>query len=85
MPLCEPARHTMQSMDIQGRIECRMDKQGIIHSVFGKVSFGQQKLEENLAAVIQAIKEAQPSGIKGEYIRSISISPTMGPGVRVQL
>jgi large subunit ribosomal protein L1 len=68
----------------KGRIECRMDKQGIIHAVFGKISFGGKKLEENLATVIQAIKEAQPSGIKGEYIRSITVTPTMGPGIRVQ-
>lgn len=69
----------------KGRIECKMDKQGIIHTVFGKMSFGGKKLGENLSAIIQAIKEAQPSGIKGEYIASVSISPTMGPSIRVQL
>ncbi|MDD4318832.1 MAG: 50S ribosomal protein L1 [Candidatus Peribacteraceae bacterium] len=69
----------------KGRIECRMDKQGIIHSIFGKLSFGSKKLEENLNALIAAIKEAQPSGIKGEYIASVWIAPTMGPSVRVQL
>ncbi len=69
----------------KGRIECRMDKQGIIHSVFGKISFGAKKLEENLNAVIQAIQEARPSGIKGEYIASVVIAPTMGPSVKVQL
>ncbi len=69
----------------KGRIECRMDKQGIIHSVFGKFSFGPKKLEENLNAVLQAIQEAKPTGIKGEYIGSVSISPTMGPGVKVQV
>lgn len=69
----------------KGRIECRMDKQGIIHAIFGKISFGAKNLEENLNAVIQAVKEAQPSGIKGEYIASIWITPTMGPSVRVQL
>jgi large subunit ribosomal protein L1 len=69
----------------RGRIECKMDKQGIIHTVFGKVSFGAKKLQENLEAVLQAVKEAQPSGIKGEYIGSISISPTMGPSVKVQM
>ena len=68
----------------KGRIECRMDKQGIIHAVFGKLSFGPKKLEENLNAVLQAIQEARPSGIKGEYIASISISPTMGPSMKVQ-
>ncbi len=69
----------------KGRIECRMDKQGIIHAIFGKVSFGPKNLEENLAVVIQAVKEAQPSGIKTDYIRSISICPSMGPGIRLAL
>lgn len=68
----------------KGRIECRMDKQGIIHTVFGKLSFGPKKLEENLTTLMQAIKDAQPSGIKSEYIMSVSVSPTMGPGVKVQ-
>lgn len=69
----------------KGRIECKMDKQGIIHGIFGKISFGPKKLEENLTTLLQAIKEAQPSGIKGEYIASVWISPTMGPSVKVQL
>lgn len=67
----------------KGRIECKMDKQGIIHSVFGKISFGSKKLQENLESVLAAIKEAQPSGIKGEYIRSVTVCPTMGPGLRI--
>ena len=69
----------------KGRIECKMDKQAIIHAIFGKVSFGGKKLTENLEAVLQAIKDAKPSGIKGEYILSVSISPSMGPGIKVQL
>ncbi len=68
----------------KGRIEVRMDKQGIIHTIFGKVSFGGKKLEENLTALLQAVKEAQPSGIKGEYIKNVSISPSMGPAVKVE-
>ncbi|MFA6522803.1 MAG: 50S ribosomal protein L1 [Candidatus Peribacteraceae bacterium] len=68
----------------KGRIECRMDKQGIIHTIFGRMSFGGEKLKENLETVLQAIKEAQPQGIKGEYIATINVSPTMGPSVRVQ-
>ena len=67
----------------KGRIECKMDKQGIIHTVFGKLSFGPKKLEETLAALLTAVKEARPSGIKGEYIASVSVSPTMGPSVKV--
>ncbi len=69
----------------KGRIECKMDKQGIIHAVFGKVSFGADKLKENLEVILSEIKEAQPVGIKGEYIQTISISPSMGPGIKVAL
>ncbi len=69
----------------KGRVECKMDKQAIIHTVFGKLSFGSKKLQENLEAIIAAIKDAQPSGIKGEYIRTVSVAPTMGPGMKVQL
>lgn len=68
----------------KGRIECKMDKSGIIHVPFGKVSFGAQKLTDNLTTLLQAIKEAQPAGIKGVYVLSVAITPTMGPGVRVQ-
>lgn len=69
----------------QGRIECKMDKQGIIHTIFGKLSFGPDKLRENLEAVLQAVKDAQPSGIKGTYICSVSVSPSMGPGLKLEL
>jgi large subunit ribosomal protein L1 len=69
----------------KGRIECKMDKFGIIHAPFGKVSFGAQKLKENLEALLAAIKEAQPSGIKGVYLLGITVAPTMGPSVRVQI
>jgi large subunit ribosomal protein L1 len=62
-----------------------MDKQGIIHTTFGKVSFGEKKLAENLKALIQAVVDAKPSGIKGLYIASMSVNPTMGPGVKVTL
>lgn len=69
----------------KGRIECRMDKQGIIHTIFGKISFGPVKLRENLESLMQSIKDAKPSGIKGNYIISVTITPTMGPGVKVAL
>ncbi|MDD5103277.1 MAG: 50S ribosomal protein L1 [Candidatus Peribacteraceae bacterium] len=69
----------------KGRIECKMDKQGIIHATFGKLSFGPEKLKENLEALLHAVKEAQPSGIKGEYIASVTVAPTMGPGIRLSL
>ena len=67
----------------QGRIEFRTDTQSIVHAVFGKISFGKEKLTENLRVLLSAIKEARPPGIKGEYIKSITIAPTMGPGVRM--
>jgi len=70
---------------MKGRIEFKMDKQGIIHCVFGKLSFGEPKLKENLETLIRAIKDAKPSTIKGVYILSLSVNPTMGPGLKVQL
>lgn len=70
---------------MKGRIECKMDKGGVIHTYFGKLSFGAKKLQENLEALMNAINEAKPAGIKGNYIVSISISPSMGPGIRVDL
>ena len=68
-----------------GRIECKMDKQGIIHTIFGKMSFGGKKLQENLETLMQAIKDAEPSGIKGIYIQSVTICPSMGPGIKIEL
>jgi large subunit ribosomal protein L1 len=67
----------------KGRIECKMDKAGIIHVPFGKISFGGKKLQENLDAVLAALDEAKPSGIKSTYITSIVITPTQGPGITV--
>lgn len=69
----------------KGRIECKMDKFGIIHVPFGKISFGGAKLKDNLEALMQGLQEAKPSGIKSTYILSVNITPTMGPGVQVQL
>lgn len=70
---------------MKGRIEVKMDKFGIIHAPFGKISFGSEKLKENLNALIAAINEAKPSGIKATYIKTISVAPTMGPGVKVKI
>lgn len=70
---------------LKGRIEFKMDKQGIIHTIFGRMSFGADKLTENLTSLLQAINDAKPAAIKGPYILSLSINPTMGPGVRVEL
>src|SRR3989338_6549871 len=69
----------------KGRIECKMDKFGIIHVPFGKNSFAGSKLKENLDALIQAIHEARPVGIKSTYILSIYVPPTMGPGIKVEV
>ncbi len=69
----------------KGKIEFRTDKNGIIHSVCGKKSFGLAKLEENARTLIKAISDAKPSGVKGTYLQTISVSSTMGPGVNVEV
>lgn len=67
----------------KGKIEFRTDKNGIIHSIFGKLSFGKEKLSENLEVLLKAVHEAKPTGVKGGYIKTISLSSTMGPGIDV--
>ncbi len=67
-----------------GRIEFRNDKFGIVHSVFGKLSFGDKKLLENLDFFIKTLKDNKPSGVKGAYIKNVTINSTMGPGIKVQ-
>jgi len=69
----------------KGRAEFRLDRTAIIHLPVGKISFDKDKLLENLGAVIEAIVKAKPSGAKGQYIRSISLSTTMGPGFKLDL
>jgi len=69
----------------QGRVEFRLDRTGIVHLPIGKVSFDKEKLLENLRAVIEAMIRAKPSGVKGQYIRSISLSTCMGPGFKLDL
>ena len=66
-----------------GKIEYRLDKTNIIHCPIGKVSFGTQKLNENLDTLMDAIVKAKPAAAKGQYIRSCVLATTMGPGVRV--
>ena len=68
-----------------GKIEYRLDKQNIIHCPIGKVSFSEEKLNENFDALIEAIKKAKPSSLKGQYLRSVTLSSTMGPGVKVNV
>ena len=66
-----------------GKVDFRVDKAGIVHAGIGKVSFGKEKLTENLVAFIQRIVQLKPSTSKGIYIRSVVISCTMGPGVKL--
>ncbi|MBE5887028.1 MAG: 50S ribosomal protein L1 [Lachnospiraceae bacterium] len=68
-----------------GKIEYRLDKQNIIHCPIGKVSFTEEKLNENFDALMEAIKKAKPSSLKGQYLRSVTLSSTMGPGVKVNV
>ena len=66
-----------------GKIEYRLDKANIIHVPVGKVSFDEAKLQENFDALMEAIVKAKPSALKGQYLRSITLTTTMGPGVKV--
>jgi large subunit ribosomal protein L1 len=66
-----------------GKIEFRVDKTGNVHAVVGKVSFTVDQLAENLGAFMDAIMRAKPAAAKGHYLRSVTVSSTMGPGVRV--
>lgn len=66
-----------------GRIEFRVDKFGNLHAPIGKVSFDLSKLEANLTALMDAVTRARPSAVKGAYIRSVTVSSTMGPGVPI--
>ena len=66
-----------------GKVEYRLDKTNIIHLGFGKVSFGAEKLAENYDAIMGAIIKAKPTAAKGQYIRSVSVSTTMGPGLYI--
>ena len=66
-----------------GKVEYRLDKTNIIHTPIGKVSFGREKLEQNFNALLEAIIKAKPSTAKGQYLRSVTVASTMGPGVKV--
>ena len=66
-----------------GKVEYRVDKTSIVHCPIGKVSFGVDKLEENLSALMEAIIKAKPAAAKGTYLKSITLATTMGPGVKL--
>lgn len=66
-----------------GKVEYRVDKTSIIHVPIGKKSFGDEKLKENLDAIMEAVIKAKPAASKGRYLKSIVISSTMGPGIKL--
>ena len=66
-----------------GKIEYRLDKTNIIHCPIGKASFGAQKLTENFTTLMEAVIKAKPSAAKGQYLRSVAIASTMGPGIKI--
>lgn len=68
-----------------GKIEYRLDKSNIIHVPIGKASFTEEKLQENFDALMEAIVKARPSALKGQYLRSITLTSTMGPGLKVNV
>lgn len=75
---------TKAIVDIKaGKIEYRLDKTNIIHCPIGKASFGQQKLAENFKTIIDAIIKSKPSAAKGQYLKSVTISATMGTGIKI--
>ena len=66
-----------------GKVEYRLDKANIIHTSIGKVSFGPEKLQENFNALLDAIVKAKPAAAKGQYLKSVTVASSMGPGVKV--
>jgi large subunit ribosomal protein L1 len=66
-----------------GKIEFRVDRAGILHVPLGKISFGKEKIKDNIMAFVDAVMRAKPSAAKGTYVRSVTISSTMGPGIKI--
>ena len=66
-----------------GKVEYRLDKTNIIHTPIGKVSFGKEKLVDNFNALLEAVVKAKPAAAKGQYLRSVTVASTMGPGVKI--
>jgi len=68
-----------------GKIDFKVDRAGVVHAPLGKVSFGEKRILENLAAFFEALLKAKPPAAKGQYIRSIALSTTMGPGIKIDI
>ncbi len=68
-----------------GRIEFKVDRAGIVHAPVGRASFSPEQLQANVAALVDAVNRAKPTGAKGTYMRTLTLAPTMGPGVRVDI
>ena len=66
-----------------GKVEYRLDKTNIIHTPIGKASFGSEKLQDNFNALLEAVVKAKPAAAKGQYLRSVTVAATMGPGIKV--
>ena len=66
-----------------GKIEYRLDKTNIVHVPIGKASFTEEQLADNFQTLIGAINKAKPAALKGQYLRSVTVAPTMGPGVKI--
>jgi len=69
----------------KGKINFKNDDSGNVHQMIGKVSLGEDKLKENISSYIQAVKDSRPSGVKGEFLKTITVSSTMGVGIRIGL
>jgi len=68
-----------------GEVEFRVEKAGIVHAGVGKASFSEKQIAENIAALVDALNKAKPSGAKGAFMQKMSVSSTMGPGVKIDL
>jgi large subunit ribosomal protein L1 len=68
-----------------GAIEFKVEKAGIVHAGVGKVSFSEDKIADNVKALVDAVIKAKPAGAKGTYLKQVAVSSTMGPGLRVEL
>ena len=66
-----------------GMVEYRLDKTNIIHTPIGKVSFGKEKLADNFNALLEAVVKAKPAAAKGQYLKSVTVASTMGPGIKI--